>query len=258
MTVPRNASGWSQAWANSGPPQEYITRPSEFFPFFARYLPRADSGPPVDFLELGCYPGRFLYLFAKEFGYSVHGVDFMPEAAAIPGWLADLGVAAEVFVEDLFTFQPGRTYDVVASFGFVEHFPRWEEVMDRHLALMAPGGYLVIEFPNFRRGQYYLRRLLKPDFLDGHFLEAMDLDQWRRALESRGLEILYCDYFQTFRIWSNLAGGALARWGRKLVFKVCKKIAKAIDRLRVNYPNKYFSPFAIIIARRGEGGVSSH
>ena len=252
MTSIRNAADWSAAWAKSGPIQNYITRPSEFFPLFARFLPQADPGSPVDFLEIGCYPGRYLYLFAQQFGYRVHGIDFMPEAAEIPVWLSALGVEAEVAVADLFHFQPGRLYDVVASFGFVEHFQNWELALDKHLALLAPGGYLFIEFPNFRYGQYYLRQFLNPSFLDGHFLECMNLEDWHRALLERDMEILYLDYFFTFRIWSALAGHALARWGRKMTLKLLRKTQKTIEKLNIDYPNRYFSPFAVIIAQRGQ------
>lgn len=44
MTVPRNASGWSQAWANSGPPQEYINK--YFSPFAIIIARRGEGGVP--------------------------------------------------------------------------------------------------------------------------------------------------------------------------------------------------------------------
>jgi SAM-dependent methyltransferase len=243
-------SYWQQAWAKSTPPRRYLTQPSGFQPLFERYLPRASGDLPVDFLEIGCYPGRYLYLFAKEFGYRVAGVDFLPEAAAIPDWLAELGVAAQVTVADFFTFQPGRGYDVVASFGFVEHFPYWQEVLQRHLALLNPGGYLIIEFPHLARGQYWLRRFLNPQFFKAHYLEGMDPAKWRQALEAHGIEVLYCDYFQTFRVWSEVVGRGPVRWVRKLVLKLTRFVHKTLNRLRIDYPNRYFSPFIVIIGRR--------
>ncbi len=191
-------SYWEKAWDRSMAPENYITQNSPFLPFLSQYLPPAGPNRPVDFLEIGCYPGRYLYLFAKNFGYRVSGVDFVPQTKEIPAWLAALGVEAGVTCTDFLAFQPPQPYDVVASFGFIEHFPHWEEVLDRHVALLKPGGTLLIECPNFRYGQYWLRWFLNPQFIEGHYLDAMDLPKWHKALEERGLEILYCNYFQTF------------------------------------------------------------
>lgn len=247
---------WEKAWGRSMAPERYITQNSPFLPLLSRYLPPSPPDHALDFLEIGCFPGRYLYLFAKHFGYRVSGVDFVPQTAAIPAWLADLGVEARVTCADIFEFQPSQQYDVVASFGFIEHFPRWEEVLERHLALLKPGGTLLVECPNFRYGQYWLRWFLNPQFIEGHYLDAMDLSKWEKALTERGLDILYCNYFQTFRVWSALAGRGLLRLLRKWVLKLSRKAQQALEYLNIDYPNKFFSPFIIIVARKpGASGV---
>lgn len=252
---------WQEAWEISGSAQRYLTMPTGFEPMFARYFSRADKARPVDFLEIGCFPGRFLYHFAKEFDFRVHGLDFVPQAADIPGWLAALGVEARVTVADFFLFKPERGYDVVASFGFVEHFADWPEVLDRHLALLNPGGTLLLEFPNFRYGQYFLRRWLNPAVLNGHFLETMDPGKWGQALKARGLNILYCGYYQTFRFWGGLAGQGWARLLRKCLMEPVRFAQKVISKLHIDYPNRYFSPYIFIVARRpgpGEPELAGH
>lgn len=206
--------------------------------------------PVLDFLEIVCFPGRFLYYFAKEFGYRVFGLDFVPEAAFIPEWLAELGVEAQVTVANFFDFQPKRRFDVVASFGFVEHFPNWEEVLEGHLALLNPGGTLIIEFPNFRYGQYWLRRCFNPANLSGHCLEVMDPALWSCALEERGLELIYCGYYQTFDYWGGLTGRGWKRWCRRVLIQPVKYVKNLINYFQIDYPNRYFSPFAFIIARK--------
>jgi SAM-dependent methyltransferase len=230
-----------------------LTLPHGFAPFFERFLPRAPNGETLDFLEIGSFPGRFLYYFAREFGYRVFGVDFVPQAAAMPGWLAELGVPAQVVVEDFFRFRPGRRYDVVASFGFVEHFPNWQEVLDRHLELLNSGGTLIIEFPNFRHGQYWLRRLLNPALLDGHCLEVMKPDLWAQALRQRRLEVLYAGYYQTFRFWGRPAGRGLIKVGRKVLMEMVRFAQRVVLFLAPNFPNRLFSPYVFIVARCRDG-----
>jgi SAM-dependent methyltransferase len=248
--VEPDLSFWQEAWGPFDAAEKYLRLPAGFELIFHQYLKPAEIGNPIDFLEIGCFPGRFLFYFATEFGYRVSGVDFVPQAAAIPGWLAEKQVEARVAVEDFFQFSPSRGYDVVGSFGFVEHFPQWEEVLNRHLALLNPGGTLIVEMPNFRYGQYWLRRILNPTLLDGHFLEVMDPGQWARALESRGLEVLYCGYYQTFRFWGGLAGRGLVRLFRKIIMEPVRFAQRMINIFHINYPNRYFSPYIFIIARQ--------
>jgi SAM-dependent methyltransferase len=244
---------WEEAWEKSGEAKRYLTLPHGFEPFFARFLPRAQDGRPIDFLEIGCFPGRFLYYFARNFGYRVFGMDFVAKAAAIPGWLAELGVEAQVIVGDFFHFQPGRRYDVVASFGFVEHFINWQEILNKHLELLNPGGILIIEFPNFRYGQYWLRKALNPALLEGHVLEVMKPGLWADALRWEGLEILYAGYYQTFRFWGRPAGRGIIKISRKVVMELVRFAQRVLNSLAPNLPSRFFSPYAFIVARRPAG-----
>jgi SAM-dependent methyltransferase len=223
----------------------------ELRPLLRRYLPRASAGRRLELLEIGCYPGRFLYYFSKEFGYRVSGVDFLPETVELPARLAESGVKAEIFVSDFFSFQPGKRYDVVFSYGFVEHFSNWQEVLQRHLDLLKPEGTLVIEMPNFRRGQYWLRRLIDPNFAAGHSLEVMDLKIWKKALREKGLEVLYCGYLLTFGIWIDASSRAVKGRNKlaRAFFLCAAAMHKIIAWLKIDYPNRYFSPYIAIIAK---------
>jgi SAM-dependent methyltransferase len=241
---------WEEAWEKSGEAKRYLTLPHGFERAFDQFLPQASDGRRIDFLEIGCFPGRFLNYLARKFGYRVFGVDFVPQAAAIPGWLAELGVEAQVAVEDFFRFQPGRRYDVVASFGFVEHFANWQEVLNKHLELLNPGGILIIEFPNFRYGQYWLRKLLNPALLEGHILQVMKPGLWANALRQEGLEILYAGYYQTFRFWGRPAGRGLIKTARKVVMELVRFAQRVVNLLGPNFPNRFFSPYVFIVARR--------
>lgn len=42
-----------------------------------------------------------------------------------------------------------RASDVVSSFGFIEHFTNWREVLAKHAEPVADDGHLIIEAPNF-------------------------------------------------------------------------------------------------------------
>jgi SAM-dependent methyltransferase len=241
---------WQEFWRKFAFSKEDFTTQIGFAPFLTKYLNRVNDKKKLDLLDIGCFPGSFLYFFSKNLGYRVFGVDFLPQTANIPKWLMECGVEAYVTVADFFNFNPGRGYDVVTSFGFVEHFPNWEEVFDRHLALLNPGGLLVIGMPNYRYGHYCLRRLLNPSFLDNHYLEVMDPRKWEGAAKVRELEVLYAGYHGTFGTWGNLAGRGLVLIVRKIILRVCNYVQRTIDFLKIDYPNRFFSPYIFIVCRQ--------
>jgi len=242
-------SFWQAAWKQFSFHPGRLTAPSTFDPFLTKYLARVNEGQTRDLLDIGCFPGRFLHFFAKNLGYRVFGIDFLPETAHVQRWLKESGVEAKVTVADFFHFTPGRGYDVVTSFGFVEHFPNWQEVLDRHIALLNPGGTLIIGMPNYRYGQYWLHFLLNPSFMEGHFIEVMDPKKWAAAAEARGLEVLYAGYHGTFGIWSRLPGQGWLHLARKILLRLLDYVARAIDCLKFDYPNRFFSSYIFIVAR---------
>src|SRR5262245_46611715 len=108
-------------WDSLYESRQTVYEPEEvlFREVFARYLPRGG-----ECFEIGCYPGNFLIWLAQEFGYTVSGIDATPSVKdRMPQRLALHGIKTGEFQQaDFLTFTPTRTYDVVCSFGFIEHF----------------------------------------------------------------------------------------------------------------------------------------
>lgn len=144
------------------------------------------------------YPGAFLIYLGQHFDYVVSGIDQKPlTELALPDHCRRHGVSVgELICGDFFTASL-NTYDVVTSFGFVEHFDDVEALIERQADLVADGGTIVISTPNFRRGQYVLHRLLDADNLRRHSLPAMDLERWARVLRGRGFEVPFTGYAVT-------------------------------------------------------------
>jgi len=46
-------------------------------------------------------------------------------------------------------FNNPHKFDIVASFGFIEHFTNWVEILESHISLLNNNGYLIVEVPNF-------------------------------------------------------------------------------------------------------------
>jgi 2-polyprenyl-3-methyl-5-hydroxy-6-metoxy-1,4-benzoquinol methylase len=219
----------------------------QFKDLFDKYLPRGGTC-----FEVGCYPGRYLIHLGREFGYTVSGIDATPGVDRLADHIRANGVSVgNLYRGDFLTFAPPERYDVVCSFGFLEHFSNFDDVIRRHLDYLKPGGTLVLSCPNFRRAQYLLHRLLDAENLARHHLPAMDLNRWAQVLEANQMQITYKGFYRTADFWSESPHGRLGH----LAAVASAKVMRTVDRW-VHRPNRWTSPFLVCIASRPAGTLS--
>jgi 2-polyprenyl-3-methyl-5-hydroxy-6-metoxy-1,4-benzoquinol methylase len=202
------------------------------------------------FIEIGCVPGRNMLYFAKEFGYKISGIDYSKHIDSINDKLASYGIKCNLYKGDFLEFNSSQKYDVVLSSGFVEHFTDAEVQFNKHVELLADDGVLIIDIPNFKYGQLFLRKLfgLRPQ--DGHNLDFMVPDLWRSLAEKHKLSILYCDYYRTFAFWLPPKYNFILR---QMVRLINKSINTILDALGLgNIKSRWFSPFIVLIAKKSE------
>lgn len=213
--------------------------------FLLKYIPPTIDGSAI---EIGSYPGPHLATFG-DLGYELNGVDFCTDnGKGLPSWLQREGFkTGEFFVSDFFEFQPGKEYDVVSSFGFIEHFLNYEEVIKKHAELVKKRGYLVITTPNFRGWiQNCLHRNFDKDNLALHNVESMQPERWAKQLNDLGFEIIYKGHFGGFWFW---------RGDEKLSpfkTKLARILSALICRLRkvIWFESSSFSAYCGIVAIR--------
>ncbi|HEY5462840.1 MAG TPA: methyltransferase domain-containing protein [Hanamia sp.] len=155
-----------------------------------------------DCFEIGCYPGRYLSIFAKK-GIEINGLDYIEDVNQLPNIFRSNGYkVGEFYYEDFLKFNSDRKFDCVFSLGFIEHFQNWEEVFIKHLDLVKPGGIVIIEVPNFRGWFQFIPRFLfdRKNF-KLHNLHAMRIKKWKKILESKGFEITFSGYMGGYLLW---------------------------------------------------------
>ncbi len=182
-------------------PQEYWEstwegqRPERGFAFFDELAPLLPRGPGLDFLEIGCAPGGILAEFCGRLGYTAHGVDYAADPAPIEAYLRSEGVpVGAVQRGDFLSWDPGRQYDVVASFGFIEHFEDPAAVVDRHFSMVRPGGTLILTVPNFAGAQRLLHWLFDRENLRRHNTRCMSRRFFLEAGARNRAQVLACRY----------------------------------------------------------------
>lgn len=213
--------------------------------FIKKYITEVAEG---NCIEIGSYPGPFLATFG-DLGYTLNGIDFHPDnSVGLPAWLKSMNYKTGIFqTVDFFEFTTTEKFDVVASFGFIEHFINFKEVVSTHASLVKEGGYLLITTPNFRG---WLQNLLHKKFdkknLALHNIQSMNPRIWKSILESQGFEIIYHGYFGDFWFWHGNEN--LPKFKKKLLWIVERLIPKI--RKILWFQSSSFSAYAGIVARR--------
>src|SRR5215469_14221236 len=139
------------------------------------YLRAGGTNGPGNIFELGCGSSEVLAR-AAALGWRVGGIDF--NAAA----LAEMREFGSDFVEgDALTFDPtprAARYDLVVSFGFIEHFREPTALIRRWLTLLKPEGRMITSVPNLHCLNAWTLRTLERPFWEKHVVHTpQSLDQ---------------------------------------------------------------------------------
>jgi SAM-dependent methyltransferase len=213
-----------------------------------REVPRADGAQHA--LEIGCYPGRYLAVIGT-LGYVVHGIDLTPAVERMKPAFDAMDLRTGEFVHaDFLRHDPQRRYDLVCSFGFIEHFHDWRGMVARHAELVAPGGLLVLETPNFRGWvQQLLHRALDGINLKRHHLGAMRPHEWARMLRARGFEVMSHGYLGRFDFWSD---SPPPNFVQRMLLRGLNAFAPWLKRRKPGSAS--LAPYCVLIARKPLAG----
>jgi 2-polyprenyl-3-methyl-5-hydroxy-6-metoxy-1,4-benzoquinol methylase len=198
-------------------------------------------------IELGCFPGRYLAVLG-ELGYEVNGIDRTPRITPdLRDWMQAQGYRVGEFTcGDVFANPVGGPYDIVCSFGLIEHFGQWKELLELHARMVAKNGLLVVSTPNFRGAyQRLLHQWLDPVNLAEHNLEAMQPMRWSEIAQALGFEVQMCGYIGPYDFW-------VGPQPRSILQKI---VVRALGRLKpfgrcLPHNVGTYAPYCGMVARR--------
>lgn len=165
-----------------------------FTSLFKKYLP---YNTKFTCLEVGCVPGSFLINFHKLFGYKIYGVDYSDRIDLFNKNMKVNRIKNyKVWKADILKFRPNIKFDVVVSFGLIEHFLDPAPYVTKMASLVKKGGYYIIHLPNFRNLQYIIHYLSNKDLFKTHYLEFMDANKLEELVKKvTPIKTLYSGYY---------------------------------------------------------------
>ncbi len=209
----------------------------------------------ISLLEIGGAPGPWLAYFRKKYQYNVAAIDFSDigcEKIRENFVLLDLPV--NIYNKNLLTdnLSDLPRFDIVCSFGFIEHFIDLNVVIQKHVELLKDNGLLLLGVPNFSGISHWVLKKTSPGIFSTHNIQAMDIDNWRIIEENYGLKPLFKGYIGGFdlRHCRRCANRTLLNRLIRLFFKLFTRLADRIGFLK-RYNSRYWSPYLFAVYKKG-------
>ncbi len=199
-------------------------------------------------IELGGFPGYYAAYLKKYARLETTLFDYYIHEGLINQLLEKNGLKPgdiQIIEADLFTYQPQKLYDLVLSFGLIEHFTDTKAIIQTHLQFLKPGGVLFITLPNFKGVNGWVQRKFDRDNYDKHNIDSMNpqlLAGYCRALGLAEVESYYHGRFSTWLENRSQQSGAV-RGLVKTIWLAGKLLTKLIP-----FESKTLSPYIVVKA----------
>lgn len=200
---------WDQIWDGSKLPRAIDPRdssisnhvPRQFHAYFEKLFASMDT-TKMNLLEIGCARSIWLPYFAKEYQFDVWGLDYSDigcqQARQI---LAQEGVTGNIILGDAFAPPADMLgqFDIVISFGVVEHFADTAATLAAFAKFLKPTGILLTIIPNMTGIIGQLQKRLNRPVFDIHI--PLDAEQLAEAHQQANLTVINTRYMTFLNLW---------------------------------------------------------
>jgi len=228
---------WDNYWVN----YEFEKMPSEV-PFI-EYMPLLKGGN--SFIEIGGFPGTMATYFYKQGVGDVTILDYVLNKDVIHKVEAMYSVPKDTVKSieaDFFNFNSDKLYDIVFSYGFIEHFEDVKDVIARHVNLVDQNGKLLIVLPNFRGVNGLIQKLFDIENLNCHNLKSMEFNLLKNIMKELEVKNVRVEYTRKPMLWLR------PNKGSKLTHLFVKFLSYFLKLFP--FKNRYLSPFIVVYGEK--------
>jgi len=167
---------------------------------FDHYIPKVDEATA---LEIGSAPGDLLIRLRERYGYTPYGIEWTQRGVELNRQLFQLHnidpdnvISADFLSEEIQQAYKDR-FDLVISNGFIEHFDKPQDIVNKHVNLLKKGGLLIVIIPNMSGANGLVRRFHSATKAASNF-DIMRLNEFITLFDEKSLNRLFCSYYGTF------------------------------------------------------------
>jgi SAM-dependent methyltransferase len=199
-------------------------------------------------VELGGFPGYYATYLKKYQQLDTTLFDYFIHEGLIGQLLQKNGLKPgdiHIIEADLFDHKPEKLYDLVLSFGLIEHFNDTKAIINTHLQFLNPGGVLFITLPNFKSMNGWIQRKFDRDNYDKHNIASMNPKLLVAYCKQLGLTEAESYYHGKFTVW--LENRAEQKGLVKALVKTIWLAGKVFTKI-VPVESKALSPYIVLKA----------
>jgi 2-polyprenyl-3-methyl-5-hydroxy-6-metoxy-1,4-benzoquinol methylase len=259
-------SDWEGLYGDDRPaPRIELTQSYEIF-VFGKLIPGLLSAvtPGSRLIELGSAPGRYALLIARQINATPFGVEYTETGAKLnKKTFQQNGVSPDnVFHDDFlnpeFRARHKEAFDVVSSFGLIEHFEDPASAVAAHIDLVKPGGMLVISIPNYRGWNGLWMKWMCPEIARGHNFDIMKLETFKKLFQMEGFTPKYLGMAGQYHFMPSSQKSGLRRFAHLVHINLEPAIRWLLSGLArfVNVESRYFSPYLLYVGQKADTRLS--
>lgn len=164
---------------------------------------------PGKVIEIGGAGSDKVMQFKKYYNLEPYILDYSESAVKIAKKkFLEQGIKEENallydFFDEEFVTNFKNEFSVVSSFGFIEHFSKPIDVVERHTRVLKKGGLLYVLIPNFNGYEFLIRNIFNRKSIERHNMKMMKTDEYRKCFKLDNLEEIYCGPIGTLRLRLN-------------------------------------------------------
>ncbi|MBN1254706.1 MAG: class I SAM-dependent methyltransferase [Deltaproteobacteria bacterium] len=239
-------------WAKYLPDQRKYRGHYEFDRIFRTVL-QPDTSKKL--LELGAGGSIWLPYFAQEFGFEVYGIDYTEKGCELAERnLALAGVKGEIRCEDFFkaiNYWRGF-FDVVVSFGVVEHFNHPVEIIRLMKNLLKRDGMSITVVPNTAGSLFRLQRFIDKDVYEIHKVFSLkDLSSYHTEINMQVVVERYMQFMDLITLnYQRIFKGRSHKWVAQGITGLNLPILYLQKAFRFFPQSKRWCSFMVVAAKR--------
>ena len=238
---------WESYYSRAKTDRRSIEKSSRHYDTHWKRLIESCARAPRSVMEIGCYPGRYLAYVSSRYNLEPYGIDFNSDRRAVAESMSAMGVKKYHYIQgDLFQMEDVGPFDIVYSMGFIEHFDNYEEVMDRHLQYLAPGGSLMIAVPNKRKLRWLYGLAFDRHNLNVHNLQCMQRKVFDKFAVRNELETISVEYVGGFAYAVHQPLCFL----QKLLCRPLQHVIRKFNPFLASHPSHWYSSSIIAMYRK--------